>query len=836
MNPLWQLCLTKFIIKMIKKLVAGIAIFMQMAVAMAQHEVTIEVFNANDGSPMSGASVRIVGTAYSGQTDTQGKVSIRNLKPGTHVVAASYLGFQSQQRQVSLPDERVVRISLERAALLTDEVIVQATRATENTATTYKNLNKADIAKNNLGQDVPYLLDQTPGVVISSDAGAGIGYTSMRIRGSDAQRTNVTINGIPLNDAESLGSFFINLPDFASSMDNVQIQRGVGTSTNGAGAFGASLNIQTNTLNEKPYAELDNSFGSYNSWKNTIRLGTGLIDDKFSFDGRVSRIESDGYIDRATADLQSFFLSGAWYGKNSLLRANVFGGKEKTYQAWYGTPESRLKGDVEAMKAYAEDDGLTDYEVANLLNSDRRYNKYLYDNETDNYQQTHYQLLFSSALTDRLTLNTALHYTRGKGYYEQFRDSDGFADYGLSPIVVEGRTIEETDLVRQRWLDNHFYGGTYSLVYSNSKGVEVTWGGAYNQYRGGHYGDIVWSRYPLFTDGFYPTDTDGSFGTSHRYYDGDATKSDFNTYLKASYQLNKLFLFADIQYRHIDYAITGIDNDLRDITQDASFDFLNPKVGITYQLSATSHVYASYAMANKEPIRSDFTDWPVGQTPKAEQLHDIEAGYRVKSRLFNVGINGYAMRYKNQLIPTGQLNDVGSTLRRNVDDSYRVGLEFDGKWMPTNWFAWGATLAYSQNKIKNFTEVVGDVENFYKTTDISFSPDWVASSELAFTPWQSVELALLSKYVSRQYLDNTGSKARSIDGFFLNHIRMAYNTSFWKLKNLGLTLLVNNVFNEKYASSGFTWGYYLSEADRVSYNYYYPQATANFLLGLNLKF
>src|SRR5690606_13011013 len=305
-----------------------------------------------------------------------------------YVIVVSYLGHQTEKRQVSVDGDRRVDVALQQAALLTDEVVVQATRATENTATTYKNLSKTDIEKNNLGQDIPYLLDQTPGVVVSSDAGAGIGYTSMRIRGSDGQRTNVTINGIPLNDAESLGSFFVNLPDFASSVDNVQIQRGVGTSTNGAGAFGASLNIQTNTLNEDPYAELDNSFGSYNSWKNTIRLGTGLIDDKFSFDGRLSRIRSDGYIDRATSDLRSFSLSGAWYGKNSLLRANVFGGNEKTYQAWYGTPESRLTGDVAAMEAYAADDGLTDYEIENLLKSDRRYNKYLYDNETDNYRQT----------------------------------------------------------------------------------------------------------------------------------------------------------------------------------------------------------------------------------------------------------------------------------------------------------------------------------------------------------------------------------------------------------------------------------------------------------------
>src|SRR5690606_4865978 len=345
--------------------------------------------------------------------------------------------------------------------------------------------------------------------------------------------TNVTVNGIPLNDAESLGSFFINIPDFASSVDNVKIKRGVATSTNGAGSFGASLNFHTNTLNADSYAELDNFIGSFNSWKNTILLGTGLLDDKFSFDGRLSRIKSDGYIDRAWSDLQSFFLSGAWHGENSLLRANVFGGKEKTYQAWYGTPQSRLTGDVDAMLAYAADDGLTDYETENLLRSDRRYNKYLYDNETDNYQQTHYQLLFSTSLNGNLTLNTALHYTRGKGYYEQFRDNDNYSAYGLSPVIIAGESISETDLVRQRWLDNHFYGGTYSLIYNNSDGLEITWGGAYNEYHGDHYGDVVWAEYPLFTDGFYTPGAEGSFKTSYRYYNGDALKKDFNTYLKA---------------------------------------------------------------------------------------------------------------------------------------------------------------------------------------------------------------------------------------------------------------------------------------------------------------
>lgn len=819
---------------MIKKLLAAIALLALTGIAMAQHSLTVTVYGEQN-RPLRGASVKLAGTLYAAQTDAAGVAEITNLRATDYIVEVSFLGYATQRQEVNVSTSRNVSFNLETAAVLTEEVVVRATRANENTATTYKNISKEDIAKNNLGQDLPFLLDQTPSIVITSDAGAGVGYTGMRIRGSDATRVNVTINGIPLNDAESMGTFLINLPDFASSIDNIQIQRGVGTSTNGAAAFGASMNIQTTTLNEAPYAELDNSFGSYNTMKNTIRVGTGLIDDKFSFDGRLSRIVSDGYIDRASSDLHSFFLSGAWHGKNSLLRANIFSGREKTYQAWYGTPEARLTGDVAGMLAYAADDGLTAAETENLLNSDRRYNKYLYDNETDNYQQTHYHLIYSTQFNSSWSLNTALHYTRGAGYYEQFREDERYSRYGLDPVVVNGVTAERTDFIRQRWLDNHFYGGTYSLNYQD-KGWNFVWGGAYNRYEGGHFGDITWSRLPLFNTASYQTNTDGSFSNLYRYYDNDAVKTDFNTFVKADYQFDDLLIFGDVQYRRIDYDINGVDNNQWVLDQSASFDFFNPKLGLTYQLSSASNIYASFAIANKEPVRSDFTDWPVDQTPRPERLHNIEAGYRIRSQSFNLGVNGFAMLYKNQLVLTGQLNDVGSTLRRNVDQSYRIGVELDGRWRPVESFTWSATLALSENKIRDFVEVVGDRENHYRSTDISFSPPVVASSELSYRPWAPFEVAFLSKYVSSQFLDNTGSAERSIDAFFVNNLRLAYNTPIGKLKNLGVTLLVNNIFNEKYSANGYTWGYYISETDRISYNFYYPQAETNFLLGLNLRF
>ncbi len=819
---------------MIKKAVAAMMLVAFASMAFAQQTLHVSVLDPQN-RPLRGASVRLPGTLYAAQTDAQGQAEIGNLRANEYLVEVSYLGYATQRQSVSLATSNQLAFELVPTTLLAEEVIVRATRASENTATTYKNISKEEIAKSNLGQDLPFLLDQTPSMVITSDAGAGVGYTGMRIRGSDATRVNITINGIPFNDSESMGAFLVNMPDFASSVDNVQIQRGVGTSTNGASAFGASINIQTTTLNEAPYAEIDNSIGSYKTMKNTIRVGTGLIDDRFSFDGRLSRIVSDGYIDRASADMHSFFLSGAWHGKNSLLRANIINGKEKTYQAWYGTPEARLTGDVEGMLAYAADDGLTAEETENLLNSDRRYNKYLYEDETDNYHQTHYHLLFSSTLDSRWSLNTALHYTRGAGYYTQFRANDRYSRYGLEPVELNGQTIDRTDLVRNRWLDNHFYGGTYSLSYQN-RGLNVVWGGAYNRYEGGHFGDITWAQYPLFVPAQYRANMDGSFSELYRYYDNDAVKTDFNTYLKADYQFDDLLVFADVQYRHIGYDIAGVDNNQWLLDQSTKFDFINPKLGLTYQLSSASNVYASFAVANKEPVRSDFTDWPTDQAPKAERLHNVEAGYRIRAQAFNIGVNGFAMLYKNQLVLTGQLNDVGAALRRNVENSYRLGVELDGRWRPIEPLTWSATFAFSENKIKDFVEVVGDRENHYARTDISFSPRVVASSELSYTPWESVELALVSKYVSRQFLDNTGNAGRSIDAFFVNNLRLAYNTPIGKLKNVGVTLLINNLFNEKYSANGYTWGYYLSDTDRVDYNFYYPQAETNFMLGLNVKF
>lgn len=779
---------------------------------LAQNPLSIKVENEN-GNALIGASVSIKGTLLSGQTNSHGQLQLSNLKDGNHHLVISYLGYQSQEVVVSLPKDHSLNIVLRPENLLADEVIVQSTRAGQNAATTFKNLSKEDIAKNNMGQEVSYLLDQSPSVVVSSDAGTGIGHTSIRIRGSDAQRTNVTLNGIPYNDPESLGSFWVNMPDFSSSIDNIQIQRGVGTSTNGAGAFGASINIQTNTRQDTAYAELDNTVGSYQTIKNTVKLGTGLINNKFSFDGRLSRAISDGYMEHGNADraadLQSFFLSGAWYGQNSLLRANVFSGKQKTYQAWNGVPEE-------------------------LLETHRTFNEFTYKGQTDNYIQTHYQLLYSNSLTDRLLLNGALHYTRGDGYYEEYKTNQKFSSYNLPDIELGGETIKSTDLIRQRWLGNDFYGLTYSLRYAMDDKLNLTLGGAYNIYEGDHFGEVIWAQFA----------STGQLGD--RYYDNDAQKKDFNVYAKADYRFNALSLFADLQYRNVYYSYQGINRDLSFLQQDVNLKFFNPKVGLSLSFDNNSLAYASLAIANKEPIRRDYTDSSPDSQPKPERLINIEAGYKINTSTINAGINGYAMLYKDQLVATGYINDVGSSVRENVEKSYRAGIELDARWRPVKEFTWSATAALSENRIKDYTYYIDILDSNWdpvdqkaetlKSTTIAMSPSIVLSNEFAYQPLSNIELALISKYVGRQYLDNTTSTEKSINPYFVNDVRLSYNTSFRNIKNIGITLRVNNLFSELYEASGYTFGYYNPSGELENYNYYFPQATRNFMLGLNLRF
>ncbi|MFN0290956.1 TonB-dependent receptor [Pedobacter helvus] len=782
-------------------------------VALAQFKISGKV-SGNEGKALSGAGVKLKNKNFTAGTNADGIYEFTNLPAGNYTVIVSYLGFATQEKNVTVAANTTANFTLQQLSFVADEVVVSATRVAKNAAFTYKNLSKADLEKTNQGQDLPYLLNQTPSVVVTSDAGAGIGYTGIRIRGSDATRINVTLNGIPLNDAESQGSFFINLPDLASSVDNIQIQRGVGTSTNGAGAFGASLNIQTTTRRDSAYAELNNTYGSFDTWRNTVSAGTGLINNKFSFDARLSRIKSDGYVDRASSDLKSFFVTGAYYGKNDILRMNVFSGTEKTYQAWNGIDRE-------------------------MLQTNRRHNDFTYDNQTDNYQQDHYQLFYTRNLSKQWVANAALHYTYGRGYYEEFKADQTLTNYALSPVVVRDPVTDDitgfvtnSDLVRRLWLDNDFYGTTYSLAYTPANNLNFTLGGAYNRYEGRHFDEVVWAQFANYN---------GATSIRHRYNDNDAFKSDFNIFGRVNYQLDKLNIYADLQYRNVFYSFYGKVDATNFAQQNARLEFFNPKFGLTYSLTDRTNVYASVAVGNKEPNRRDFTDSNTGTRPKHENLTDIEFGYRTQQGNFNIGANGFAMIYKDQLINTGKLNEVGGQTRQNVPDSYRIGLELDARWQIVKNFSWAATATLSQSKIKNFTEYVyddtriGELLTFdYNNTNIAYSPRFIGSNEFAYT-YKNAGIALVSKYVGEQNLDNTSSKERVLDAFFINDLRLTYNVKALGIKNIGLNFLVNNIFDVKYAANGGA-GAYLSDGYFGRYEYFYPQATRNFLLSLNFKF
>jgi iron complex outermembrane receptor protein len=725
-------------------------------------------------------------------------------------------------------------------AITLDEITVKATRANAKSATTFKNIDKKEIEANNFGQDLPFILNNTPGVVITSDAGAGVGYTGIRIRGSDASRVNITINGIPYNDSESQGTFWVNMPDFASSVDNIQIQRGVGTSTNGAGAFGGSVNIQTASQSDKPYAELNNTFGSFNTIKNTVKVGTGLIDNKWSIDGRLSRIQSDGFIDRAASNLKSFFLSGAYHGKTDLLRFNVFGGSEQTYQAWNGVPEAKLRGDQSALtEHYYNNLGYlynTPADSLNLFNADnRKYNQFLYKDQNDDYTQSHYQALYAKQFSEKFSFNGALHYTDGKGFFEEYKNNRKFSEYGLPNVAVGSTTLSRTNLIRRRWLDNDFYGLTYAFNYQESNALNFTVGGAYNQYRGDHFGQVIWAEHA------------STAANDYHYYDGKGEKDDFNTYAKVNYSPADQFnLFVDLQYRNVQYDISGTDKNRKVQDFHNNYNFFNPKIGATYFLNEQSNLYASFSVANKEPNRDDFTNLKTGLSiPKAERLNNVEAGYRLQNERFTGGLNVYGMFYKDQLIFTGEINEYSDAYRQNVDKSYRIGLELDASYVINKQFALNANAALSRNKIKNYVDYVSvyddnydlvDVQaTNYANPDISFSPNAVLFGELVYKPVAGFAIAWQSKYVSKQFMDNTQNDSRKLDAYWVNNARLGYDLPLKGIKNVNIGVLVNNLLNEKYESNGYTYSS-IYPTGTLTENFYFPQAGTNFLLSLNIKF
>lgn len=705
----------------------------------------------------------------------------------------------------AMAQQKVLRDSTRVTAL--DEILVAAIRADDKTPIAYSNLSKSELAKRNLGQDIPTLMNFMPSVVMTTDAGNGVGYSSIRVRGSDATRVNVTLNGIPYNDGESQGSFWVNMPDFASSIQNLQLQRGVGTSTNGSAAFGASLNLLTDSYSHQSNGEISNAFGSYNTRKHTVKFSTGLINDHFEIAGRLSNIHSDGYIDRATSDLKSYFLQGTFLGKTTLIKALAFGGDQKTYQAWNGLEDpDKLENNrrFNTSGVYYDDAG----------------NMKFYDNETDNYKQDHFQLHWNERWSSNWTTNAALHYTIGKGFYENYKVNGKFAEYGLTPLTIDGKEIKKTDIIRQKWLDNDFYGFTFSANYKRDN-LDVLVGGAANKYEGSHFGKILWIKQPV------------SYDYNQKYYDDHALKTDVNAYVKTTYQLaSKWNLFADLQFRKVHYKANGLETG----NVNDTFDFFNPKGGITFQANDANQWYFSYARAQREPNRNDYKDG----SPKPEKLNDFELGWRYHSDGASINVNAYYMRYKDQLVLTGALNDVGAAIRENSGDSYRLGLEVEATVRLQDKIYWSPSVTVSQNKNIDFhTERDGQLIDL-GNTNIAFSPNFIASNALTYMPISGMNISWLTKFVGEQYMGNVDRDKSKLEAYFVNDISMNYEFAVkgW-FRSIGLSLLANNIFDVKYVSNGFYYAYdevrngTTTTLDGAGY---YPQATFNVLAGLTLKF
>ena len=686
-----------------------------------------------------------------------------------------------------------------------DEVIVEAIRIDRSSPFSFSNVDKKDLELKNLGQDLPILLNFSPSVVTTSDAGAGIGYTGIRIRGVSPQSTNITINGIPYNDPESLGTFWVNLPDFTSSVESLQIQRGIGTSTNGSGAFGASINILTDKISQFAYTEISNSFGSYNTLKHTVKLSTGIINDHFEISGRLSKIDSDGYIDRAYSDLKSYFIQANYFDENTLIKAITFGGHEKTYQSWYGITKEQM--------------------IEN-----RKQNPYTYENEIDNYKQDHFQLHWSEQINNTLSTNISLNYTDGRGYFEQYRDDDSVETYSgivKSDLDENGNETGTTDLIRRRWLDNDFYVLNASLNY-NYENLNLILSGSYSNYIGDHFGEVIWAR-----------NFDDNYSIRDRYYEGNGKKNDLSFFTKVSYKLKDILIYGDLQLRKINYKTSGITSDLINLKLDKKYNFFNPKIGITHNLNSNSLIYLSYSRANREPSRSDYENNP---DIKPEKLNDLEFGYRLSSDKLELNLNAYYMLYNEQLVLTGAIDDVGAPIRTNSGSSYRVGIESEINLELSKKLDISSNLTLSSNKNKEvISNYNGALTNFGKT-NLSYSPNFITNNTINYKFTEKFSLSMLSKYVGKQFMGNTDAKNSILESYFVNDLNFNLKITPKRIFNeIVVSGLINNILDKEYVSNGYYYTYddtWSNPGETITLDGagYYPQATRNFLVGLLLKF
>jgi iron complex outermembrane receptor protein len=781
-----------------KKISIFLFLFASILVNAQSFELSGKVIDKNK-DPLPGASILVKELKKGTSADFDGNFSFE-LEKGTYTIEVSFLGYKTISEKVTLSKDEEYVVQLNSDETVLDEVLVSAVRANTDIPVTFSNLSKKEIAKRNLGQDIPILLNYMPSVVSSSDAGAGVGYTYMTVRGSNSERINVTVNGIPYNDAESHGTFWVNLGDFASSTESLQLQRGVGTSTNGSGAFGASLNILTDAVSEEAFGEISNSFGSFNTRKHTVKFSTGKINDHIEIAGRLSNISSDGFVDRAFADLKSYFLQGSYTDENTLIKAITFGGKEQTYQAWFGL-------------------------TADQLAEDRRQNPYTYDNETDNYEQNHYQLHWNEQLNENWSTTLGLNYTKGAGYFEQFKDGEDAADFN-------NLIADDSDVIVRRWLDNDFYVVNFNTNYKTDK-INFITGISYSNYTGDHFGEVIWG-----------SDLAANVNIRDRYYFSDATKTDFSAFAKVTFDISeKLSGYADLQGRFVDYQTKGITPDIVPIDVDRNFSFFNPKFGFTYNIDQNNNLYTSFAVANREPNRNDFENGV--STP--ETLNNFEFGWRIKDENIKINTNIYYMDYTNQLVLTGAIDDVGQQIRANSESSYRLGLEIDADIRLSEQLSLRPNAAFSTNKNRDFS-ILRDGNSTPQSlgnTDISFSPDIIIGNMFTYMPSENLQFTFLTKYVGAQFMSNFSSAISDtdvLDSFFTSDLNVVYEIKTNKIfKSITFTALVNNIFNVEFVNRGyyFTFDDDYSVANQVTTvdgAGYFPQATRNFLVGVTMRF
>ena len=802
---------------MLKQITATIIIaFLMPLNLLAQFNISGKVIDKENHDILIGAHVSLKELNLITVTDENGDFIFENIDKGTYTLEATYLGFKNYSSDIKVVNNTKIKIAMSIDSMMEDEIIVTSSRVGEKTPLTYSEISSEELKRSNQGADLPFLLQNTPSVVVTSDAGAGVGYTSMRVRGSDLTRINVTLNGIPVNDAESNLVYFVDLPDLASSVDNIQIQRGVGNSSNGAAAFGASINIKTDEQTTEPFARLSSTFGSFNTLKNTINFSSGRNDNGFNFNGRISKINSDGYIDRAYSDLFSYQLSASWSDENDFIKFMIMNGKEETYQAWNGTPKDSL-----ATNPTFNPSGM-------MYDKDGNFIGY-YENEIDKYDQSYYQIHYAHSFSQNMTLTASAFLTTGKGYYENYKNDKSFSSYGLPFFVIGDTVIESVNLIQQKWLDNKYYGFNIAMNHKVRR-FDLNYGGSWNRYDGDHFGIINWAEYgvPL----------------NYRWYENTGNKQYYNTFISANYELNKhLNLFAEMQYRHINYSIEGIHDDLNDVTQHHLFNFWNPKGGIFYSINDNNSAYFSVAYSNREPNRDIYTDADEIQRERVthEKLIDYELGYSYRNRKMALNANIFYMDYKDQLVMTGEINNVGNTIMTNVDKSYRLGLEGSAAFQFNRYFALDFNFALSQNKILNYVDYVdnydadwnylGQIEDNLGATDISFSPNIIGGLNFKVTPINHLDIVFQEKYVGRQYIDNTSTLSRSLDPYFVSNVNINYEWKQTLFRDLNFNLSVNNIFNSKYCSNAWVYKAIVGGEEYIE-DGYFSQAGINFMFSV----